>query len=142
MFCPLTCYQCGSCYMNILCVAVVCIPADLLNKTMLITRYLFTLNLCSFIFESIFDCISIRLPVFDLRHTLLAQYNTCPPAGIMFYRWCIKEYFEQQRLTLVSLQSRINLSPFTKDFRAGEHSMSLQTYFFNPFWKGKQLTIK
>ena len=104
---------------------VVYIPAGLVNKMMLITRYLFTLNLCTYIFESIFDCIGIRLPVFDLRHTLLAQNNTCPPAGIMFYRWCIKEYFEQQRLTLVSLQSRINLSPFTKDFRAGEHSMSL-----------------
>ena len=34
-----------------------------------------------------------------------------------------------QVITLVSLQSRINLSPFTKDFRGGEHWRSLLRNF-------------
>ena len=41
-------------------------------------------------------------------------------------------HFSPIFITMVSLQSRINLSPFTKDFRAVEQSISLQTNFFSP----------
>ena len=49
----------------------------------------------------------------------------------MYYGQDINQHVGQSGVALVSLQSRIDLSPFTKDFRAGEPSMSVNTYFFN-----------
>ena len=47
-----------------------------------------------------------------------------------------------QGITLVFLQSRINLSPFTKDFRGGEHRRSLRRNFLSLFFGWGDLQIK
>ena len=47
-----------------------------------------------------------------------------------------------QGITLVFLQSRINLSPFTKDFRGGEHRRSLRRNFFVPLLRMRRYSNK
>jgi len=56
--------------------------------------------------------------------------------------WCP----DHQHFTLVSLHKRINLSPFTKDFRGEEHYNESIDLFFKPYTVGyikqqKQLTL-
>jgi len=88
------------------------------------SKICFILNVCQYIYYAIRYCVHVLLFVFDLRHTLLSNNINCLP-GHCFMNAVQNDNVGRLTLTLVSLQSRINLSPFTKDFRAGEHSMSL-----------------
>ena len=60
----------------------------------------------------------------EFKHTIKYKCVNGHP-GLCLTIEVLSGYVDQMSLALVSLQSRINLSPFTKDFRAGEPSMSL-----------------